>query len=250
MSLIDPTTTTAADVANAALVESGAIAQGQTAGSADFADAVSRLGMMLQQWQRQRFLVYSLQQVELQSQGKVSYSVGAGGDFDTGAPRPDGVATVWARQFNSGIPVDYYMEMLPSFEDYSRVSLKSLQSFPSWAYYNPTFPLGTVYFYPVPQAGIYTLFLLVKTVLPQVMAADGSNQILLPYEYYYTMVYNLAIRLRSKYRIPSFPGDPLPVLAKDSLEVLRKVNAQIPELRMPAALARPSFYNIFGDTSY
>ncbi len=72
----------------------------------------------------------------------------------------------------------------------------------------------------------------------------------IPYEYYAAMLYNLALRLRPKFAITTYPGDQLPGLAKDSLAVLRGANTAIARLRTPAELLRGGIYNIFSDRNY
>jgi len=80
--------------------------------------------------------------------------------------------------------------------------------------------------------------------------ATTSSVFAIPYEYYAAMVYNLALRLRSRFRIPAPPGDPLPGLAKAALNVLRTGNSQIAQLHVPADLGRAGIYNIFSDRTY
>ncbi len=78
--------------------------------------------------------------------------------------------------------------------------------------------------------------------------AQLTTVLALPYEYFAAVLYNLALRLRPKYRIGSFPGDQLPGLARDSLGVLRGANTQIAALSMPGGLLEHSGgYNIFSD---
>jgi hypothetical protein len=64
------------------------------------------------------------------------------------------------------------------------------------------------------------------------------------------MLYNLALRLRVKYSIPTFPGDQLPGQAAESLAVLRGANTQIAQLVMPGDLLSGQQYNIFSDRMY
>lgn len=253
MAQLDPLNTTVGDICSAALKEAGALGVGQTALAEDTTDAWARLQWMLQQWERKRFLVYHLVTLIKNSTGAQSYTVGPGGAIETGAGsvRPAKIEAAFLRQLVQSQPnqIDYPLKVMQSMEDYSRIALKGLVSFSGAVYYDPGWPLGTVYAYPVPQANIYALGLVVLEQLPASFAALGTK-LTLPFEYYNAMVLNLALRLRPKYSIRTAAGDPLPGLAKEALNVIRGANTQIAELGIPQDLARGGIYNIFSDKNY
>lgn len=166
--------------------------------------------------------------------------------------RPDKVESAFLRQIQNSEPnqVDYPLGILESREDYNRIRLKSLVSFPGAVFMDAAWPLSNVYCYPVAQGGgIYELHVTIKQRMP-CRFASLATLITLPYEYYEAIVANLAFRLRSRYQIPSFPGDPLPGMVKDSLVVLRGANTEIAELTIDPSLTRSGLYNIFSDTVY
>ncbi len=252
MSQLDPAATSVGDLCTAALKESGAIGVGQTPLAEDLSDAQARLQWMLQEWERKRWLVYHLKLYEKISTGVQQYSVGPGGDIDTGVGtvRPARVEAAALRQLVSGgQPVDYPLEILESKEDWLRVTLKSLTSYTGGVYYDPGWPLGTLLPVPIPQAGTYSLLLLFVEQLPTKFV-NPAVVLNLPYEYYNGILYNLALRLRPKYGIGTYAGDMVPSLAKDSLEAIRGANTQIARLTMPAVVLRAGIYNIFSDRSY
>ncbi len=254
MSTIDPANTTLRDICVQALYESGAWGQGQTPGAQDITDTWARLQWMLQEWSRKRWLVYRLIDYAITSTGAQSYTVGPGGDMDTGVNslRPDKIESGFLRQLTQGQPnqIDYPLVILQSKEDYNRIALKQLQSFPTLVFYDPSWPLGTLYTWPVPQANIYAVHATFKAQLP-VKFLTLSDVFNIPYEYYNAMLYNLALHVRPKYGIRTFQGDILPALAKDSLNTLRGANTAIARLQMPADLIRQNgLYNIFSDRIY
>lgn len=271
MTQIDPGDTTVVDICRAALKECGAIGVGQTPLSEDINDAWTRLQWMLQQWERKRWLVYHLVDVAIVSTGATVYSIGPGGNIDTNqnanpfnnqfnnqfgpstkvSVRPDKIESAYLRQLVLSQPnqIDYPLTILQSREDYNKIALKQLNSFPSYIFYDTAWPLGFLYPWPIPQAAIYEVHVTIKEQLP-VQFLNTSSVFNLPYEYYNAMVLNLAIRLRPKYGIATFQGDMLPGLAKDALAVLRGANTQIARLGMPPELSRPSLYNIFSDRVY
>jgi len=250
---LNPANTTVNDICMDALRECGQIGVGQTALAQDLNDAWARLQWMLQQWNKKRWLVYHDVIKLLVSSGSVTYTVGPGGQIDTGAntQRPDKIEAAFLRQITQSQPnqIDYPLDLLQSMEDYSKIALKQLSSFPGMAFYDPSFPLGTLYTWPVPQANIYSVGIVIKDFV-QSYYATSATVFNLPAEYYPAMMYNLALRLRTKYQIPTFPGDPLMGLAKDALGVLRGANTAIARLQMPAEMNRPGIYNIFSDRSY
>lgn len=255
MSELLPLQTSAGDLCNAALRECGWLGVGQTAQAGDLQAAQARLQWMLQQWQTKRWLVYHLRNLVKVSTGAESYSVGPAGDFSTGtslaSARPEKIEGAYLRQLTQGSPnnVDNPLNLLQSFEDYNRIRIKSLVSFPQAVFYDPAYPLGRVYFWPVPQATIYSMTILIREQLPLAFATQGTV-FSLPFEYYNAILYNLALRLRSYFRIPTIPGDPLPGLAQDALSALRPSNSAIAALSLPAEVSRGGLYNIFSDTNY
>lgn len=250
--LTDPTKTTAGDICSAALRECGALGLGQTASAEQLNDAQSRLQMMLQQWERKRWLVYHLVTLSKVMTGAVSYTVGPGGDIDTGTPsvRPARIESAFIRQISNLSPPnqpDWVLEELKSREDYNNIGLKQLSSFPSFFWYDAGWPLGSVYPWPVPQSGIYELFCSVMSQLPASFA-NQAVKISLPYEYYGAMLYNLAIRLAAVNGLAPRPDTM--GFAKDGLNVVRGNNYQIARLQAPSSLIRPGIYNIVSDRSY
>lgn len=252
MSALEPANTSVQDICLAALNEAGVVGFGQTALQQQTLDAWARLQWMLQEWARKRWLIYHDVTKLVVSTGALSYTVGPGGDIDTGATssRPDKIESAFLRQITQSQPnqIDYPLELLQSMEDYNRIALKQLTSFPTAVFYDPGFPLGNLYPWPVPQSSIYSIGITLKEQLPTVFSSL-SITFSLPYEYYSAMVYNLALRLRTRYQIPGFPGDTLPGRAKDSLNVLRGANTAIARLTT-AGINRPGQYNIFNDRFY
>ncbi len=236
--------TTPAQLIALALVDAGIYGQGQTASAEDTNNAFTRLNWMISEWARKRWLVYHLIDVSFTTTGAVSYTVGNGGDFNT--PRPDKIESAFARQLipNSSTPIDYPLEIIQSREDYNRIRMKNLGSWPSLVFYDSDYPLGNLFVWPVPNSGQFSVHISVKQPLAQF--ATLVEDIAFPPEYEAAIFYNLVIRLQAAFKVPP---DPIVVaLAKDGLNVLRGSNTQIPTLRMPGALVgRFRAYNVFSD---
>lgn len=237
--------TTPNDLIKLALKDSGVVGIGQTPNSEDTNDAFDRINMMLAQWQRKRWLIWHLVDVSKVSTGATSYTVTTGGDFNVA--RPDRLESAFFRQVNiQPLQPDYPLQILESREDYNRITLKTLQAFPQYIFYDAAYPTGVVYPWPVPQANLYEVHITVKEQLSQFTSL--AQTINLPPEYYAAIFYNLCVRLRPAYQME--PDQTLIALAKDSLNVLREANAQIPRLQMPDDLVRRGVYDIFSDRPY
>lgn len=237
--------TTPGDIVRLALKDSGVLGVGQTALAEDTNDAFDTMNMILTQWQRKRWLVYHLVDHSIVSTGATSYTIGPGGDIDT--YRPSTIEAAFFRQILNPQPnqVDYPLSLLLSYEDYSRITLKQLVTLPQWLFYDSSYPLGTLYPWPVIQSAIYELHVITRQELTEFTSL--SQDIDLPPEYVAALRYNLAARLRPMYQLPPDPS--LTALAEDSLNTLRQANVQIPRLRMPLAVQTPGLpYNIYSDS--
>jgi hypothetical protein len=201
------------------------------------------LNGMLSQWQRKRWLVYSLDDVSFPATGAISYTVGLGQNVNIA--RPDRLEAAFVRLINGTQQVDYPLDLLGSREDYNQVALKGLQTFPQLAFYDAAFPIGNLYLWPAPTSQ-YTIHITVKTQLVSFSGLTGL--VSLPLEYQEALIYNLAARLRPMYGLPPEPS--VIALAKESLNVIRGANAQIPRLTLPPQITRDTLYNIYGDQSY
>lgn len=239
--------TTPSDIILSALKKAAIIGAGQNASDEDMNDAFDDLNMMLAQWQRKRWMIYHLVDVSKVSTGAQSYTVGPGGDFNV-ATRPDRLEAAFNRQLvnSASQNVDTPLTIIEARETYNQISLKTLGTFPYTIFYDSDFPLGRVYPWPVPQASIYEIHLTIKAQLNQF--ASQGQVISLPLEYFPALVWNLAVRLAISYGVTVTPG--VIGLAKDSLNVIRNSNTQIPILNMPAGLNSRSRYNIFSDQMY
>jgi len=245
------TVTTPADIIRLVLKDTGVIGVGQTASAEDTNDCFDTLNMMIGEWASKRWLIYHLLDLSIVSTGLETYTIGPGGDIDTGTmQRPDRLedGNFFRQLITASSPnkIDYPLALLQSREDYSRIGLKQLETIPQYVFYDPTFPLGTIYAWPVIPAVKYELHVLVKAQLPQF--ANLADSINLPSQYYGALRYNLACRVRPMYQLP--PDPQLIALATDALSTIRNMNAAVPRLRMPIGIGRGGLYSIFGDYVY
>lgn len=244
------------DLVQAALRRCGWTGQGQTPNAEDLQEGWFYLQNILSQWQRKRWMVYALLDQSIVSTGAISYTIGPGGQIDTGpnSQRPTRLEAAYLRQINiaGSTPVDYPMTILQSREDYSRIRLKNLTSFAQYAFLDTQFALANLFFWPIPQASIYELHVITRLQLPTQFAtqADKFSTLLVPPEYYSAMLFTLALKLRGRYGITPAAGDTLVADEKDALATIRGTNVQVAALRVSPELNRGGLYNIYSDQDY
>lgn len=231
-------------IINQALKDLGVAQTGQLPQVEDIEDAFIKLNWMIAQWRRKSWLVYHKVDLSAVSTGAQSYTVGPGGAINVSS-RPATVDAAYIRQIvpSQPQPVDFPCEIIKSMEDYARIPLKTLKSFAYALFYDPAWPIGLAYPWPLPQANIYEIHLICKAVLDRFRTLDQVVD--LPEEYEPALSMNLALRLQDQYSevlSPLYIG-----LAKDSLNVLREANTAIGTLSMPDGLMRPGIYDPYSD---
>lgn len=143
--------TTARELCTDALDEAGIIGVGQTPLAEDINKVFTRLQRMLATWQKQRWLVPSLQRFSFVGDSSEYYTVGLGGDINIIPPSQ--IKGGYVVQRNTGqTPVSLPLRPIFSYEDYIRITLKSLNSLPDHFFYDNGYPLAKLYPWPVPNS--------------------------------------------------------------------------------------------------
>lgn len=234
---------TVLDLITLALKQAGVVGIGQSVQAEDANDSLTLLNAMLGQWAVRRWLVYGLQDVEVLSTGAQTYTYGPGGTFNM--PSTDHLESAYFRLLNGTNPQqpDFPLELITSYEDWSRIRLKTLVTWPQYVFFDGSYPLANVMFWPIPAAGLYQLHLITKQ---PINAFTGLTQTInLPPQYQEALLYNLGMRLRTQYQLP--PDMQLKALADAAVMTLRDSNAQVPRLQMPDSLPGGGWYNPWSD---
>lgn len=230
------------DLISLALKQAGILGEGQVASSETMNDAFSLLNMMLGQWNRKRWLVYQLVDAFAVSTGAPSFNVGPGQAFSV--VRPDRIEAAYGRWITPTGNIDFPLEVLQAYEDYVSIPNKTQGGPPSVVFYDPGFPVGKLYVWPVPPAGQFEIHVLVKQTIS--LFTGLSDLVQLPPEYQEAVLYNLAIRLCANFGRQ--PRADVMMLAKSSLNTIRNANAAVPTLDLPSNLVRAARYSVYGDT--
>lgn len=204
---------------------------------------------LLSQWTRKRWLVYALSEYQFISTGAERYLVGDKQTVDIN-PRPDRLEYAFMRFLQhtsspSQFPVDITLDIISSKEDYARITVKSVGTLPWRIFYDPQWPVGILYPWPVPQEGLYGIHVGFKTVLPRFQSL--TQPINFPPEYEAALHFELARRYRVAFSLPSNPD--LTSLARDAINTMRIANQAVWTQRMPPFLrGRNRAYDFRGDT--
>lgn len=226
---------TTGDLIAFSLRASGILGIGQTASAEDAYTGLQMLVNLIAQWQKKRWLVYVLEEVSVPaSTGAQSYTIGPGMQFD--CARPDHIAKAYIRILGTAGPnqVDIPLDILQAREDYANISVKALQTMPAAVWYESQFPTGNVWFWPVPPAGMYGLYLEVKSPLPTY--GTLTDQLNLPPEYFEALLWSMCVRMQMAYGLPARPDHASAMT--QAMNTIRQANMQVPEAQMPAALVR------------
>jgi hypothetical protein len=236
---------TAQTIITAAMKAAGILGNGQTLAPEDNNDGFDLLCDLIAQWERKRWLNWSLVDTPLVSTGALSYTVGIGGNFNI--PRPDRLESAFLRQVipASTYTLDFPIRIIPARETYNQITLKDLTTLSRAVFYDSAYPLGNVFFWPVANASMYEMHITTKSNIP-IPATLASTFSGVPPEYVPALKWNLTRRVRAHYRRP--PDQEINALAKDALNTIRMANAQVPLLNMPDAVVRGSgVYDPFSD---
>jgi hypothetical protein len=200
--------------------------------------------MMLQQWRQKRWLVFRLDWMLVPLViGKQSYTVGpAAGTPDIvvpGSRRPANIQSCYLRQEVGGapntFPIDFPMRIIGSRQEYDRISLKSLQSWPASIYYDPATPNAILYVWPIPVQHNFSLYIAWQEDIQALLGSPAAEiNDFVPSETEEALVYNLALRLMVNYKMP--PDQGLASAARASLNTMRQTNFALQPLGMPQSL--------------
>jgi len=232
-----------------ALVDAGIVGVDEAIEPAILNRAFTQCNWILAQMARKRWLTYRIQDYSVVSNGNQTYSVGLGGDININ-PRPDRLEYAFLRflQYQNGagsLPVDIPIKIIQSHEDYSRITVKNIGTLPWQVFYDPVWPVGVMFPWPVPQPTIYEMHFGFKVVLPR--ATGVAQPINFPPEYEVYLNYELARRLRATYQLSE--DTTITALAREAANTIRLANQAMGTLVMPTALRnRSRAYDYRGDT--
>ena len=207
-------------------------------------DGIESLNRMLDQWSVEELMLYQVvRETFALTGGQNPFTIGYGGDWNT--TRPTKIVDAYLTIQTGALPVDYPMQII-GYDDYNAIRLKTLSTnFPSYLYYEPSFPMANVYIYPVCAASNETITITSWKPLP--LITDPTCYIELPPGYWEAIVFNLAVRIAEEYQFDIRPTTV--ALAANSLRIIKRMNQRTVTLQTDTALMNTSQmrYNIYSD---
>jgi len=234
---------TVLDLVTASLRELGVLASGETAAAADSLEGLAALNRLVNAWKAERVFIYQLTATtKAVTPSDGTYTVGIGGDI--AVLRPVHVDAVSIRDSVTTPPYEVPLRMMTD-QDWAQLRIKTqTASQPQAAWYNRTYPLGTLELWPVPTSATLTIVLYAPEAVAEFAAL--STAVSLPPGYERLIVKNLALELAPTYGVQ--PSPQLERQAQDALAVVLRANKVLQEQRFaPDAMMGGGTYDINSD---
>lgn len=223
----------------------GIFAQGEVPSAADGQDALALLNGLVDGFATQRLaLPASQREVFSFVTSQSTYTIGpSGADWVT--TRPVSIDAMAVLSLTATPNFEIGMAPLDD-QSYTALSIKGLTApFPTYFYWNATFPNGSIFVYPTPTDAVnYQAVLYTPTQLSTF--ATLSTSVTMPPGYYRMLYYNLAQELA-----PAFARELSPVvagLAAQSLADIKRINVEMLDLGPGAPLPGVGgIYSIYSD---
>lgn len=233
--------TTALDICNGALKKLGVLAAGEVLSADDAGDALIALNGLLDQWASERLQIYTVTRTTFTITASTqNYSVGSGSTVNV--VRPVYVNDIHFQDTSVSPVLEYGLNALTD-DAWANLAQHTITSpYPQSFYYNPTFPTGTISFWPVPTSTTLQGVLYAPTAVPEFAAL--STTVSLPPGYRHMLVTNLALELA-----PDYDRQPNPALveaARNSMASVKRANFRLSDLSMPpgAMVSGAPWYDI------
>jgi hypothetical protein len=190
----------AQDIISAALRELYRIRTGQTASTTEMADGLNALNRLMAEWSTERLLVYAMSRfTSALTPAQQSYTIGTGGAFNTARPIAIRSAVIVTLSGGFVHPLDLVDQV-----GWNAMPGRSRQaSIPLKCWYQSTYPLGTLWLWPTPNAAA-TIELYSWVQLAQFVALTDTFD--LPPGYEKAIVTNLALALASQFATQPSPS--------------------------------------------
>lgn len=228
---IDPTAKTALDLITGALRKIGQYSPGETLSAADANDALDVLNALFDSMSNDGNAVYdSNENVFTLVPGKISYTVGIGGDIPI--QRPLRISAAYSRLITSTSAVDFACGIKDE-SAYTSIGLKTQPGpWPKWLFYNTGWPLATMYLWPMPTQAVEFHFWTDMVMQP----VSLLSVLQLPQGYYNYLQFALAELLCVDYGIP-VPPDIRRLAAKYEYKIKSNNSSVDREISIDGAVA-------------
>jgi hypothetical protein len=227
----------------------GVLGKGEAPDNDEAQDGLDALNTMLESWRLERLLVYQIVQGSYTwPASTTSRTIAASGGNFTGQ-RPDRIEAAFVvDSSNQTFPV----EVLLDRTEYDAIVIKSTTStLPQYLFYDPAYPLGVLYLFPIPSA---QLTLKLNTWQALQSFTTLATDLALPAGYKRAIEYNLAMEYTPEFGTGRKIDPQVPLIAIQSKAVLKTLNQPSMIAQLDSAVATlgrlggGGRYNIYSDT--
>lgn len=214
----------------------GAVASGETLNADEANDALDVLNELLSSWALRNLLAYRNVNSEFNLvAGTQSYTIGPSGAFNTDRP-----VSIEGAFVTSG-DVDYPLHLL-STEEWNAIAQKgSTSPIPTAIYYDSSYPLGTIWVWPVPSDSIQ---ITLSVNLQFAALTSLAQSISYPPGYSKALRYSLAVELAPEYGLK--PPESVLGIAREEIAAIKTANRQMPRSYFDSALGGGGQYGSIG----
>ena len=204
-------------IINRSLRQLGQIATGQSPTASESNEAFIAINAMLGSWFNEKLMVYAIVDISIPIiSGNTTRTIGASGNVVS--TRPPKLESAYVIYSTTSIPVEIIND-----DQWSAIPEKTAtSSYPTKIYYEPDYPNGTIYLYPVPN-GSSTLHVMTWTPLTAFVAL--TDVISLPPGYEDALAFNLSVMIAPEYEIGKAP-DVIVEMARTTKANIKRVNAR------------------------
>lgn len=232
------------DIISGALRETGLQSGFEAVANEDAAFGLEKLNRLWDRWAAKRELIYAVNFAEYTLVPNLApHTIGPTGTFVVPVRPVKLVSANFVLTDGSGSEIDYPLHIMND-QEWADVRIKGLATNISRAvYYEPQFPNGSLYFWPVPTSAFKTRL---ETWTNLAQNVTLNQQLFLPPGYWDATVLSLGIELCS-----AFNRTPSAALVKGQKDAMRAIvgnNSEAPLLRTnegmdrPRPTGRPDFY--------
>lgn len=215
----------------------------------EFSDGLSAFNAMVDDWNSQRlFSRWIVRYLFEFVAGQQVYQIGPGAK-DWNFPRPERIETASIVITQSpDLPLEQVITPM-TYENFQRISVKTVSSsIPFAFYYDEQFPIGNVYFYPVPAGPVNQVALYVWQLLAPLQSLDQA--IVVPPSYTRAMQYCLAVELAARFPLRQKISQLTLGTAKQSVMNIKSINTPIEDMTIDRAALqiKGGIYDYLSDT--
>jgi len=232
--------TTARDIVEQALLRLTVLAAGEAMAAEDASNGLRSLNNLIDEWGTEKLTIHSETRSTFTITETASFTVGSGGDC----------SIVWPRyiehiryQDTATDPDEEFPLSILTDDAWAGITQKALTAArPDRAYYNPTYPLGTLYLWPIPTDSNLEGVIYAKTAIVELTTLDTA--ISLPPGYRSFMITALAWELQGEYGKP--PDPVLKMIADRAKANVKRSNIRLMDL----SVDRGALVQSYGSGNY